>query len=79
MSRQDHLISYFDLEQAGWPAHIADDYLGLKRELQAVTGTAADPNGNFTATLNGFYVNTSTNQLWFSPAPGTDDEWIQLI
>lgn len=76
--RQDSLISYGDLERLGWPQYLIDDYLGRLRELTPQRGTEADPNGIFEANLNGMYIDTNLNVIWFNPSPGADTGWIQV-
>ena len=76
--RQDSLPSYGDLERLGWPQWLIDDYLGRLRELTPQRGTDADPNGLYVANVNGFYVDTNLNALWFNPAPGEDTGWTAL-
>lgn len=72
-------VSYADLERMGWPQHLINDYMGRIQDLTPQHGTDADPNGIYQANLNGFYVDTSTPGLWFSPIPGTNDEWTQIV
>lgn len=76
--RQDSNLSYGDLERAGWPNWLIEDYLGRLRELTPQRGTDADPNGIYVANLNGFYIDTSTPALWFNPNAGEDTGWIAL-
>lgn len=76
--RQDSLISYGDLERLGWPQYLIDDYLGRLRELTPQRGTQADPNGDYEANLNGLYIDTNLNVIWFNPSPGADTGWIQV-
>lgn len=82
--RQDNAISYADLEKLGWPQHLIDDYEGLKRELVPQTGPDANPNGIYTANLNGMYIEISppgpppTLSLWYNPAPGASTGWVQI-
>ena len=77
--RQDVGISYSLLERIGWPNDLINDYQGLKLELVAQHGTDADPNGIYSANLNGFYVDTSSPTLWFNPTPGELTGWIQIV
>lgn len=76
--RQDSLLSYGDLERLGWPQWLIDDYLGRLRELTPQRGTDADPNGLYVANVNGLYVDTNLNALWFNPSPGESTGWIAL-
>lgn len=76
--RQDNVIGYSDLERAGWPQFLIEDYLGRLRELTPQRGTEADPNNIYAANLNGFYVDTNLNALWFNPSPGELTGWIAL-
>jgi len=77
--RQDSDVSYAELERAGWPQFLIDDYIGLKRELLPQSGTDADPNGIYVANLNGMYIKTDATQaLWFNPTPGEDTGWVQV-
>ena len=77
--RADFLPSYADLERLGWPNWLIDDYLGRLRELSPQHGTDADPNGIYTANVNGQYFDTSTPSHWFNPTPGADTGWIQIV
>lgn len=76
---QDVDISYGDMEKQGFAQSFIDDYQGFKRSMRAQSGTDANPNGIYTATLSGFYVNTAAPALWFNPSPGARTGWIQLI
>lgn len=76
--RQDNLISYGDLERLGWPGYLIDDYLGRLRELTPQRGAEADPNGVYVANLNGLYIDTNLEVIWFNPSPGEDSGWIQV-
>ena len=76
--RQDSNLSYGDLERAGWPAWLIEDYLGRLRELTPQSGTDADPNGVYVANLNGFYIDTATPALWFNPTPGESTGWLAV-
>lgn len=76
--RQDNLIGYGDLEKLGWPTYLIDDYLGRLRELTPQKGTDANPNGIYSANLNGMYIDTATPALWFNPTPGEAIGWIQV-
>ena len=72
-------ISYAELEQAGWPMSVIEDYQSFKRSTLPQHGTVADPNGVYKANLNGFYVKASaTRALWFNPAPGAKTGWVQV-
>lgn len=76
--RFDSLPSYADLEKLGWPNWLIDDYMGRLRELTPQHGTDADPNGIYTANLNGLYIDTATPAMWFNSIPGTDTGWIAV-
>jgi len=76
--RQDSLISYGDLERLGWPQYLIDDYLGRLRELTPQRDVEPDPNGIFEANLNGLYIDTNLNVIWFNPSPGANTGWIQV-
>ena len=76
--RQDSIVSYGDLERAGWPQFLIDDYLGRLRELTPQRGLDANPNGIYEANLNGFYIDTNTPSMWFNSKPGADTGWIAL-
>jgi hypothetical protein len=72
-------ISYADLERMGWPQHLINDYMGRIQDFSPQYGTDSDPNGIYVANMNGFYVDTATPGLWFSPVPDSDSEWIQIV
>jgi len=76
--RQDSLVSYGDLERAGWPQFLIDDYMGRLRELTPQRGLDANPNGIYEANLNGFYIDTNTPSMWFNSQPGADTGWVAL-
>lgn len=76
--RQDSAVSYADLERLGWPQFLIDDYIGRLRELTPQKGTEDDPNGVYVANLNGLYVDTNLNVIWFNPVPGESTGWIQV-
>ena len=76
--RSDNLVSYGDLERIGWPNFLIEDYLGRVRELTPQRGTDTDPNGIYSANVNGMYVDTATPALWFNPTPGEFTGWIVL-
>lgn len=72
-------VSFADLERMGWPQHLINDYMGRIQDFSPQSGTATNPTtAGVVANLNGFYIDTVTPGLWFSPTPGTSDEWIQL-
>lgn len=76
--RYDNVVSYAELQQLGWPQWLIDDYMGRMRELMPQHGTDADPNGIYTANLNGQYIDTVTPSYWFNPTPGEQTGWIQI-
>ncbi len=76
--RRSSLISYADLEKAGWPTWLIDDYTGRLDDLTPQKGTETDPNGVYESNLNGMYIDTTTPALWFNPAPGELTGWIQI-
>lgn len=80
MSAADvYAISYSDLERAGWPMSVIEDYQSFKRQTLPQHGTDADPNGIYVANLNGFYVDTNLGVMWFNPSTGNDQGWIQIV
>ena len=79
MTINNTLISYSDLEAAGWPMAVIEDYQSFKRNTLPQHGTTADPNGVYKANLNGFYVKTNaTRALWFNPTAGALTGWVQV-
>lgn len=76
--RRDNVLSYADLEGAGWPGWLIDDYIGRLQELTPQHGTESDPNGVYESNLNGLYIDTATPAMWFNPAPGETTGWIQI-
>lgn len=73
-------ISYSDLERAGWPMSVIEDYQSFKRGVAPQSGTDADPNTIYTANINGFYVKTNgPTGLWFNPTVGAKTGWIQIV
>lgn len=76
--RQDSALSYADLERLGWPQFLIDDYLGRLRELTPQKGAESDPNGVYVANLNGLYIDTNLNVIWFNPSAGEDTGWVQV-
>lgn len=76
--RQDSAVSYADLERLGWPQFLIDDYIGRLRELTPQSGTEADPNGVYVSNLNGMYIDTNLNVIWFNPSAGESTGWIQV-
>lgn len=77
---QDLDISYADMERQGFAQSFINDYQGFKQAMKVQTGTDADPNGLYVATISGYYVKTNApTGLWFNPSPGADTGWIQLV
>ena len=76
--RSDSLVSYADLEAAGWPSWLIDDYMGRLRELTPQRGVEVDPNGIYSANLNGQYIDTGTPAIWFNASPGEVTGWIKI-
>lgn len=72
-------VSYSDLERAGWPQFIIDDYQSFKRSIQPQYGTEADPNGIYAANLNGQYFDIATPAMWVNPIAGALEGWIQIV
>lgn len=78
--RQDSLVSYADLERAGWPQNLIDDYMGRLREMTPVQGAENDPNGVHESNLNGFYFSLGPpTTLWFNPSPGETTGWQKVV
>ena len=71
-------LSYSDLERLGWPEDLVNDYQAIREQLTPLRGDDADPNGIYRANLNGMYVDTTLNALWFNPTPGALTGWVAL-
>ena len=71
-------ISYADLEKAGWPMALIDDYQSFKRNVLPQHGAEADPNNVYKSNLNGFYIDTNLNVMWFNPTAGSTTGWVQV-
>jgi hypothetical protein len=71
-------ISYSELEQAGWPMSVIEDYQSFKRQVLPQHGVTADPNGVYRSNMNGFYVDTNLNVMWFNAVTGSSTGWVQV-
>ncbi len=78
MSNENYSISYAELEAAGWPTNVIEDYQSFKRAVLPQSGTTTDPNGVFTSNMSQIYFDTDTQALWFNPSVGSDTGWLQV-
>ncbi len=70
--------SYSDLERAGWPQIVIEDYQSFKRSVKPQSGTDVNPNSIYAANLTGLYIDTATPTTWFNPTNGALTGWIQI-
>lgn len=71
-------ISYSELERAGWPMSVIEDYQSFKRQTVPQYGTEADPNDIYKANLSGLYIDINLNVMWFNPTSGSLTGWVQV-
>jgi hypothetical protein len=71
-------ISYSDLERAGWPMAVIEDYQSFKRNSLPQSGDEPDPNNIYKANLTGLYIDLTLNVIWFNPTQGSDTGWVQV-
>jgi len=70
--------SYSDLERAGWPQIVIEDYQSFKRSVKPQSGVEPDPNTIYAANLTGLYIDTLLVATWFNPTNGALTGWIQI-
>ena len=78
MSNENYSISYAELEKAGWPANVIEDYQSFKRAISPQFGTTADPNDVFESNMSQLYFDKTTQTLWINPSVGVKTGWLQV-